>query len=140
MNLELAEELRKIEQTIVQLESEKLKEVELVMEVSICEPEEGEILGEGEFCTEETNEEWRSSEGLMDYCDSSRQPEEMLTRDEVEPEKLNHVEYSEQQRRLITEGSSDTTRSYDFEVNDLWMIAGTPQEYEQTLELVREKE
>lgn len=66
------------------------------MEVSICEPEEGEILGEDEDSTKETDEGWRSIEDLMDYRDSSKQPKEMLTGDEVELEKLNHVEDLEQ--------------------------------------------
>jgi len=64
----------------------------------------------------------------------------MLTEDEVEPKKLNNVEDSEQQKRLIIEGASETTRSCDFEVNGLWMIVGTSQEDEQTLYFVKEKE
>jgi len=38
------------------------------MEESICEPEQGEILGESEGYTEA--KERRSSEDLMDYWDS----------------------------------------------------------------------
>jgi len=40
----------------------------------------------------------------------------------------------------MTEQSSKTAKSYDFKINNLWMIAGTSQENEQTLEFVREKE
>ena len=57
---EIAEELRKIEQILsAQEESEKLREAEVELEVSICKPEQGEMLGE------EDNE--RSVEDLMDY-------------------------------------------------------------------------
>lgn len=60
--------------------------------------------------------------------------------DEVEPEELNHIEDSKKQGNVMTEESSKTTISYDFKINNLWMIAGTSQENEQTLEFVREKE
>ena len=50
------------------------------MKESICEPEQGEILGESEDYTKA--KKWRSSEDLMDYWDSSKQHEEMLTQDE----------------------------------------------------------
>ena len=54
----------------VQLRCEELREAELKMEVSICDPEQGEILGE------EINEK-----DLMDYWNSSK---EFLTREEDE--------------------------------------------------------
>ena len=40
----------------------------------------------------------------------------------------------------MTEEESKTARSYDFKINNLWIIVGTSQENEQTLEFVREKE
>ena len=49
VNMQLIEELRKLEQiTDVQLKSEEIREVELKMEVSICEVEQGEFQGEDE--------------------------------------------------------------------------------------------
>lgn len=239
---------RRLQQKKVKWLREKLKEVELEMEESICELEQGEILGEGEDYTEA--KKWISSEDLMDYWDSSKQHEEMLTEDEelmykaikpcvfepnsfgvlagcigedrqswevvesmeeyltedeysevklnralelkyeeqcvlgdkrysraaeydeedlsneesiellqqkelidkliiraltrqepflvkegdeVEPEELNHVEDSEQQGNVMTEEASKTARSYDFKINNLWMIVGTSNENEQTL-------
>ena len=71
---------RRLQQKKVRWLIEKLKEVELEMEESICEPEQGEILGERDDYTED--KEWRSSEDLMDYWDSSKQHEDMLTEDE----------------------------------------------------------
>ena len=74
MKSEIVEELRKIEQILsAQEESEKLREAEVELEVSICRPEQGEMLGE------EGNE--RSAEGLMDYWQSSEQFEDMLTKE-----------------------------------------------------------
>ena len=62
VNIQLTEELRKLEQMMsVHLRCEELREAELKMEVSICGPEQGEILGE------EINEE-----DLMDYWNSSK--------------------------------------------------------------------
>ena len=49
---------------------EELREVELEIEVSVCEPEQGEVLGE--------DEEWRS----VNYWDSSEQHTEMLPKEE----------------------------------------------------------
>ena len=57
----------------VQLRCEELREAELKMEVSICGPKQGEILGE------EINEK-----DLMDYWNSSEELEDMLTREEDE--------------------------------------------------------
>ena len=48
---------------------EELKTVELDMEVSICELEQGEIIGDDE----------RSTEDPMNYWDSSNHHEDMLT-------------------------------------------------------------
>ena len=59
---------RRLQQRQVKWWKGKLKEVELEMEESICEPEQGEILGESEGYTEA--KERRSSEDLMDYWDS----------------------------------------------------------------------
>ena len=60
VKLEIVEELRKIEQILsAQEESEKLREAEEELEVSICRPEQGEMLGK------EDNE--RSAEDLLDY-------------------------------------------------------------------------
>ena len=65
MNMQLAEELRKLEQMMsVKLRSEELREAKLKMEVSIFEVEQGEILGE--------DEDWRYVEELMNYCENSR--------------------------------------------------------------------
>ena len=61
---------RRIQQNQVKWLMEKLKEVKLEMEESICEPEQGEILGETEDYTKD--KEWRSSEDLMDCWDSSK--------------------------------------------------------------------
>jgi len=52
---------------------ENLREAEAEMEVSICRPEQGEMLGE------EDNE--RSAEDLMEYWHSSEQFEDMMTRE-----------------------------------------------------------
>ena len=60
---------------------EKLKEVELEMEESSCEPEQGEIMGESEDYTQA--KEWGLSEDLTDYWDSSKQHVEMFIDDEV---------------------------------------------------------
>ena len=70
MKSEIVEELRNIEQILsAQEESEEFREVE----VSICRPKQGEMLGE------EDNE--RSAEDLMDYWKSSEQFEDMLTKE-----------------------------------------------------------
>ena len=55
------------------LSCEELREAELKMDVSICGPEQGEILGE------EINEE-----DLMNYWDSSEESEDVLVREEYE--------------------------------------------------------
>ena len=71
VNMQLTEELRKLKQMMgVQLRYEELREAELEMEVSICGPEQGEIMGE------DINEK-----DLMDYWNSSEQFEDMLTRE-----------------------------------------------------------
>ena len=56
---------------------EELRTIELDMEVSICKLERGEILGDDE----------RSAEDLMNYWDSSRQHENMLTEEAGEATK-----------------------------------------------------
>ena len=74
VNIQLKKELRKLKQMMsVQLRCEELREAELKMEVAICGPEQGEILGE------EDNEK-----DLMDYWNSLEQFEDMLTREEDE--------------------------------------------------------
>ena len=66
--------MRKLEQMMsVQLRCEELREAELEMEVSICGPKQGEIMGE------EDNEK-----DLMDYWNSSEKFEYMLTREVYE--------------------------------------------------------
>lgn len=71
---ELVEELRKIEQILsAQEESEKLRGAEVELEVNICRPEQGEMLGE------EDND--RSAEDLLDYWQSSEQFEDMVTKE-----------------------------------------------------------
>ena len=52
---------------------ENLREAETEMEVSICRPEQGEMLGE--------EDNGRSAEDLMDYWHSSEQIEDMMTRE-----------------------------------------------------------
>ena len=64
VNIQLMEELRKLGQI---LSCEELRKVELKMDVSICGPEHGEILGE-EF----------SGEDLMTYWDSSEASEDVF--------------------------------------------------------------
>ena len=54
----------------VQLRCEELREAELEMEVSICGPKQGEIIGE------EVNEKY-----LMNYWNISEQFEDVLTRE-----------------------------------------------------------
>ena len=54
----------------VKLGCEELREAELKMEVSICGPEQGEIMGE------EINEE-----DLMNYWDSSEESKDVLARE-----------------------------------------------------------
>ena len=70
---------RRLQQKQVKWLRESLKEVELEMEECICEPKQGEILGESEDYTKD--KEWRSSEDLMDYWHSLEQFEDMLTRE-----------------------------------------------------------
>ena len=82
----------RIQQRQVKWLVEKLKEAELRMEVSIYEVEQDEVLGE--------DEDWRSVEDLMNYCENSRQ-----------------------QGDMITEASSETTRSHVFKTDNLCMIA-----------------
>lgn len=60
--------------------------------------------------------------------------------DEVEPEDLDHIEDSKKKGNVINEESRKTNTSYDFKINNLWMIARTSQENEQNLEFVREKD
>lgn len=49
VNMQLAEELMKLEQVMnVKLKSKELREAELKMDISICEVEQGEFLGEDE--------------------------------------------------------------------------------------------
>lgn len=67
VNIQLTEELRKLEQM---LSFEELREAELKMDVSICGLEQGELLGE------EINEE-----DLMNYWDSSEASEDVLVRE-----------------------------------------------------------
>ena len=63
MNLDIAEELRKIEQILsAQEELEELRATKVEMEVSICRPEQSEMFGG------EDNE--RSAEDLMYYWHS----------------------------------------------------------------------
>lgn len=72
MKLQIVEELRKIEQILsAQEESEKPREAEVEMKVSICRLEQGEMLWE------EDNE--RSTQYLMDYWQSLEQFEYILT-------------------------------------------------------------
>ena len=76
MNMQLAEELRKLEQMMsVQLGCEELREAELKMEVSICEVEQSEAIG--------TDEEWRSMEEVMNHCEDLRQQEVCLSEEEI---------------------------------------------------------
>ena len=103
---------RRLQQKQVKWLREKLKEVELEMEESICEPEQGEIMGESEDYTED--KEWRTSEDLMDYWDSSKQHEEMLTEDEVLTEDED----------LRTETSSEVKGLHGFKSENLCMFAG----------------
>ena len=63
----MMEELRKLKQM---LSCEELREAELKMDVSICGPEHGEILGEE-----------ISGEDLMNYWDSSEASEDVLARE-----------------------------------------------------------
>jgi len=100
----------------------KLKEVKLEMEESICELEQGEILGESEDYTKD--KEWRSSEDLMGYWDSSKQHEEMLTKDED----------------LKTKTSSETKRSDGFKSDNLCMFAGETCEGQFTDIVIKEEE
>lgn len=104
--MEWHEMKRRLQQKQVKWLKEKLKEVELEMEESICELEQGEILGESEGYIEA--KEWGSSEDLMDYWDSSKQHEKMLIEDED----------------LKTETLSETKRSDDFKFDNLCMFAG----------------
>ena len=67
VNIQLIEELRKLEQMFG---CEELREAELKMDVSICGPEQGEILGE------EINEE-----DLMNYWDSLEEYEDVLVKE-----------------------------------------------------------
>lgn len=97
---------RRLQQKKVKWLREKLKEVELEMEDSICELELGEILGECEDYTED--KEWRPSEDLMEYWDNSKQHEEMLTKDED----------------LKTKNSSEAKESHGFKYDNLCMFAG----------------
>ena len=54
-------------------------------------------------------------------------------------EELNQMKDSERQRELLTEASSETTRSYVFKTNDLCVIAGTSKDVEQILKFFKEK-
>ena len=67
VNIQFIEELRKIKQM---LSCEELREAKLEMDVSICSPEHGEILGEE-----------ISEEDLMNYWDSSEASEEVMARE-----------------------------------------------------------
>lgn len=74
VNISLKKVLRKLKKMIsVQLKYEELREAELKMEVSICGPKQGEILGD------EINEEY-----LMNDSDSSKESKDVLTREEDE--------------------------------------------------------
>ena len=84
---------RRLQQRKVKQLMEKLREAELEMEISIFEAEQGEVLGK--------DEDWRSVEDLMNFCENSRQ-----------------------QEGLKTETSSETKRSHDFKSDKLCMIAG----------------
>ena len=74
------EELRKIEQMLI---CEELKEAELKMDVSICGPEHGEILGHE-----------ISEEDLMNYWDSSEASEEVMARETDEAMKPCNFSHS----------------------------------------------
>ena len=52
---------RKLQQRQVRWLMEKLREAELEMEVSICEPEQGEVLGEDEDLKTKTSSETKES-------------------------------------------------------------------------------
>jgi len=82
VNIQLAGELQKLEQEMnVQLKSEELKEAELRMDVSICEVEWGEVLGE--------DEDWGHVEDLMNYCEDSRQQEVYFAKEGIIDDFLN---------------------------------------------------
>ena len=80
VNIQLMEELRKLEQM---LSCEELREAELKMDVSICGPEHGEILGEE-----------ISGEDLMNYWDSSEASEDVLAREADEAMKPCNFSHS----------------------------------------------
>lgn len=61
---------RRLQERQVKWLVEKLREVELEMEVSICEAEHGEVLVK--------DEDWRYVEDLMNYCENSRQQGDMM--------------------------------------------------------------
>lgn len=91
--MQLAEELRKLEQVMnVQLKSEELREAELRMEVSICEEEQGEVLGE--------DEDWRSVKDLMNHCVNSRQQEVYFAQEGIIDVFLNCWTNSDQQENV----------------------------------------
>lgn len=91
--MQLAEELKKLEHIMsVQLRSEECREAELKMEVSICEVEQGEVLGEGE--------EWRLVKDLINYCDSSRQQKVYFAEEGTIDDFLNYWTNSDQQEDM----------------------------------------
>jgi len=55
---------RRVQQRQVKWLMEELREAELEMEVSICEPEQGEVLGEDEGSKTKTSSEIKRSHGL----------------------------------------------------------------------------
>ena len=53
------------------------------MEISICEAEQGEVLGK--------DEDWRSMEDLMNYCENSRQQEDLNNETSSEIKRLHDI-------------------------------------------------
>lgn len=63
VNMQLVEEIMKLEHVLdVQQKYEELREIEMGMEVSICELEQSEVLGEEEGITDEFLNYWKNAD------------------------------------------------------------------------------
>lgn len=110
---------RRLQQRQVKLLVEKLREAELEMKVSICEEEQGEVLGE--------DEDWRSTKDLMNYCTNSRQQEVYFAEEGIIDDFLNCWINSDQQ---------EDVKPCIFESNNFDVITGFA-EGEQCFEAVK---
>jgi len=102
---------------------EKLREAELEMEVSICEPEQGEVLGEDEDLKTETSSETKRSHGLKsdNLCMFAGEPckegqfVDIVIKDEEDRQNLNYVLKEDEIDRSHVNACKQLGKSFTFQ-------------------------